>query len=301
MIFPKNASVNQLMSLKRVIDCELMNKTGRADIVIRFYNNYQPVHAIIIEAKSIQSKTNSKQAAKQVSNYNNSSQLTGFPNRTFITLTNVLSFTSNIVSISWQKLLNQLQAKSKKDELIHHYITYIIKIQGYMKYYDDEVLLIPAGKSYNKIIDSGIYECPVNGRQFKSRGEKHPLFVSFKEARKPFTQLYKILEIFQLSLNDNNAIKSIDNLFPNYQIGNRIRKYLNGSTISNDKKYVFILDKNHIIKLPTPVKLTKANANIQSRTLFEMFQKPKSGQKVIILSPKTKKTTTTIAKNKTTP
>lgn len=69
MLFCKG-DVKKLMSYKCVVDCEMINplpnrKSQRADIVLRFYSNYCPEHAIIIEAKSACARINNQCAASQ--------------------------------------------------------------------------------------------------------------------------------------------------------------------------------------------------------------------------------------------
>ena len=63
-----------------IVDCELRqqrdnNLSYRADIVIRFYDNFTPKCAIVVEAKSVSANTTPQKAAEQLVNYVNEFEL----------------------------------------------------------------------------------------------------------------------------------------------------------------------------------------------------------------------------------
>lgn len=307
--------IKELMKMRWVVDCELQQKQQnrqslRADVVIRFYDKHSPYKAIVIEAKSA-SKINLAidSVFNQVEKYRNEFRvLNQFTkeNIVLVTLTNITKYESNkrhVISITWQdirKVFSEYyQTHNTIDStIIKDYITYINKIQGTMNFYDAEILSIPAGWSIDFVRDPecGIYECPVIGK-YKSRGEKHPLYVAFRERGNHgrITHLYKIQDIVSLDLDDNDAIDSLAStlqegqpLYP--QIKNKIEYYkTKHPTYGKGLKWVFIIDRENSIELPFPVEYDSSIRGLATHTyltLNEVIRKPDPGCNVVKIKMK---------------
>ena len=317
LLFPKDTSeIKKMLKMRWVVDCEMIQRlkkhqSNRADIVICFYDNYTPYKAIVIEAKSAKGYINNRDALKQVTAYCSLfRQLQQFSDQqiTLVTLTTVVCLDSHypqIKTITWQNLRSIFtECKSDKNtslheiQLIREYARYINQIIGTMKYYDEEVLTIPAGNTIDFVRnpDCAIYECPIRGK-YKSRGERHPLYVAFRERRHHgrITDLYKIQDILCFNLDDFGTIDAIAAMeqdgrskYPN--IKSRIEFYKkNVSSYSKEIKWVFIIDTENTIHLPYSVEYedsTKGMAGVAYRKLNEFFCPPKDGENIVKLKKK---------------
>lgn len=305
MLFPNEKSeVLSMLKMRWIVDCEMRQKTQdrqsvRADIVIRFYKGYSPYKAIVIEAKSVKGYISNSHATTQVAIYRTlftSLQQYRDEQVTLVTLTTALCLDSrcpHIKTITWQDLRNAF-TECKRDrnttlqeiQLIKDYAIFINQIQGSMNYYDEEVLTIPAGDTIKYVREPAcaIYECPIRGK-YKSRGERHPLYVAFRERGRHgcITDLYKIQDILSFDLDDVDTIEVLDAMeqdgkpkYPN--IKSRIEYYkINNPNYSKEMKWVFIIDTENSIHLPYRVEYEdsiKGMAGIAYRKLNEIIRKP---------------------------
>jgi hypothetical protein len=252
-----------------IVDCELIflnnfNLKCRADIVLRFYNTQkQPISAIIIEAKGLNNNHTSNQTvASQVSNYTPTSILLPFGlNVKTIILTNVKCCDSASTSITWMEIrellyttLGNKKISNGERSLMQDYLKYINKVQNIMKFYNEEVMSIPAGTSYNLVKKYGIYECPIDGKHYQARANAKPLYVAFRQKRGKVTELFKVKDIIELDIRNygNTYVDpAILPLLNSLDIKN-INGYFNQqsniplATGPSNKKYVFILETNCI-------------------------------------------------------
>ena len=291
-------------NIRYVVNCELPQKLGanksfRADIIICFYDGFVPKKAIVVEAKTAKVPISNNHASVQVSRYRKQFvSLQSFKEITLVTLTTVIDYNcieSGFKALTWQDLCDAFSnckkngIKPNEIKLMHEYANYIIKLQGTMNYYDEEILSIPAGKTLDLVKKYFIYECPTTGK-YKSRGEKHPLYVAFRASGQHgrITHLYKIQDVLSFDFNDNDAISAIISTGKYPNIENRIEGYKN-EVDPKDQKYVFIIDNNNTIELPYPVEYDgsiRGMRGITTLKLSEVFEKPKSGEKVVKLKLK---------------
>ena len=317
LLFPNEKNEVLCMLKKRwVVDCEMIQKTQkkqsvRADIVILFYDRYMPYKAIVIEAKSVKGHLTNLYATTQVENYRKLfHSLSQFSDEqvTLVTLTTAICLDSrypHIKTLTWQNLRTVFtECKGDRNttlqeiQLIKEYAKFINQIQGSMNYYDEEVLTIPAGDTiqYVRNPECAIYECPIRGK-YKSRGERHPLYVAFRERghNGRITDLYKIQDILLFDLDDEDAINVIAAMeqdgCPKYSnIKSRIQYYkTNNPNYSKEIKWVFIIDHENSIHLPYSVEYegsTRGLAGISFRKLNEFIRQPDDGENVVKLKKK---------------
>lgn len=285
-LFLKLLNVPYFKYDKYIVDCEaqgkLASKNGRIDILIRFYYNYQPVYAIIIEAKSIRSSTKSYAAATQVAKYLGFSHLAGFSSKNVILATitsdsSIKQSSKGVISISWSHLISELHDavmnKKKQDQLIEEFLSFIINIGGNMNYYQEEILSIPAGQTINAVTKSGIYERPTHYST-----QKKSLFLAFRASGKGkngiMDKLYKLEEKFVLDLNDPGAITIIDRSYPGFaQRINNYKTLAGYPSSSHDLKQVYLLDLLRPIGLSIPVRPMENNASPIYYSLSSFLQK----------------------------
>lgn len=254
---------------KCIVDCEAQCKekdnNGRIDILLRLYQDEYPVKAIIIEAKSVKAKTSEVAANNQVQKYVSFPQLKGFSNKETVTLTqDVKTLVEGSTSITWLDLVNELSNVQGKEPIIKDFINYILNIKGNMKHYEEEIVSIPAGNSYEAVVSSGIYECPV---EYK-RNPQNPLFITFREkGGGAMKTLYKLLDVLELDLDDEASIEkvdeaSIEKVGKQLNLKDRLDRYKSFGTPTKGVKRVYVLDIDDAITLPIPVTPMENNTPI---------------------------------------
>lgn len=254
---------------KCIVDCEPRrneeDNNGRIDILLRLYQDEHPVKAIIIEAKSVKAKTSEVAANNQVQKYVSFPQLKGFSNKETVTLTqDVKTLVEGSTSITWLDLVNELSNVQGKEPIIKDFINYILNIKGNMKHYEEEIVSIPAGNSYEAVVSSGIYECPV---EYK-RNPQNPLFITFREkGGGAMKTLYKLLDVLELDLDDEASIEkvdeaSIEKVGKQLNLKDRLDRYKSFGTPTKGVKRVYVLDIDDAITLPIPVTPMENNTPI---------------------------------------
>lgn len=237
---------------KCIVDCEPRrneeDNNDRIDILLRLYQDEHPVKAIIIEAKSVKAKTSEIAANNQVQKYVSFPQLKGFSNIETVTLTqDVKTLVEGSTSITWLELVNELSRVQGEEPIIKDFINYILNIKGNnMKHYEEEIVSIPAGNSYEAVVSSGIYECPVDYNT-----PKKALFMTFREKDGgAMRTLYKLLDVLELDLDDEASIEKVDKQL---NLKDRLDRYKSIGTPSKGVKKVYVLDVDNAITLPIPV------------------------------------------------
>ena len=237
---------------KCIVDCEPRrneeDNNDRIDILLRLYQDEHPVKAIIIEAKSVKAKTSEVAANNQVQKYVSFPQLKDFSNIETVTLTqDVKTLVEGSTSITWLELVNELSRVQGEEPIIKDFINYILNIKGNnMKHYEEEIVSIPAGNSYEAVVSSGIYECPVDYNT-----PKKALFMTFREKDGGVMRtLYKLLDVLELDLDDEASIEKVDKQL---NLKDRLDRYKSIGTPSKGVKKVYVLDVDNAITLPIPV------------------------------------------------
>lgn len=237
---------------KCIVDCEPRrneeDNNDRIDILLRLYQDEHPVKAIIIEAKIVKAKTSEVAANNQVQKYVSFPQLKDFSNIETVTLTqDVKTLVEGSTSITWLELVNELSRVQGEEPIIKDFINYILNIKGNnMKHYEEEIVSIPAGNSYEAVVSSGIYECPVDYNT-----PKKALFMTFREKDGgAMRTLYKLLDVLELDLDDEASIEKVDKQL---NLKDRLDRYKSIGTPSKGVKKVYVLDVDNAITLPIPV------------------------------------------------
>ncbi len=202
----KNISVLKKIRLADYIEiyAEMISEgeqSIRRDITINFYQGNTKILFIVIEAKS--AKLNKVGDIEgQLLKYFDTSY---FPDdysipHLGITLTKWEEqlTTPNFISVTWLEVINILHElikdKQNSTELIRDYYNFITKVDKGMKYYEEEVLSIPAGNSIDFIKKHNVHACPdTRGYQYKDA-----IFLTFRERGGVMEKLYKIDKVIKL-------------------------------------------------------------------------------------------------------
>ena len=118
-----------------------------------------------------------------------------------------------VLFVSWKDMLDWIDEYATREtarrcELFGEFRDFIKSIQTNMKYYQQEVLSIPAGATYNQVVKYGVYHCSSDNRMHEI-----PLFVAFRAARGVMTRLYRY-EGFINEYYDARVIQSSKSLTP---------------------------------------------------------------------------------------
>jgi hypothetical protein len=265
----------------------------RADIVISLDGKEGPLLAIIIEAKSIGKKVNTGDLSQQInSKYLEEGKFQDLRNykKLGVVLTKYTQYISDVACVTWDQIIELLdkQANSVNDlsvnepDITDQYLDFLTNIGGAMKFYEKEVLSLPAGDTSELIQKHQVYSCRAESGNNKA---KKPLFMAFRERGGAMSTLYKLEEKILLDLNAPNALEKLENSGVNPGHIKRIKGYIKdyrqqqGSFSGKDRVfYVFSTDCN--IDLPNKPKPSKTITGSTYYTLKEMLEekilKPKN-------------------------
>lgn len=254
----------------------LTSARKRADIVIKIDIKRNPLIAIIIEAKSISTNVNQQTLSSQILNYLDDQQ---FPELTSykkmgIVLTKYNQCIPDIINISWEnivQLLFNFSDKRSSNEIVTQYLNFLTQIDKSMKYYEKEVLSIPAGRSLSRVQEHNVYSCP----DTKNYNYKRPLFVAFRQGNGGImNKLYKIENIIIFNPTNQNEIQALQNSTYPENIKKRILSYVTSVNFSipidhNIRFYILSEDQN--IDLSHNPKPPRNNAKFTYYTLKEIL------------------------------
>lgn len=270
-----------------MIEVEPILTSGqRADIILKINVDKKPRLAIIIEAKSIGESHNVEAVTRQVNSYihiEKDGLLKGY-NCIGVVLTKYLKPISELglVAISWDELINKVLIEAEKKPskavdttLLNQYLKFLTKVNKSMKFYEKEVLSIPAGKTIDLIEKYNIYVCPDN----RDYSYKKSLFLSFRAKNGgEMKKLYKIEDILVFNIVDfENSQKNIDlSLGVLERISNYISSYKeqfenNNDSFFTDNMRFYILSENENIELSLKPKPEKNNSKHSYYTLKEIL------------------------------
>ncbi len=221
--------------------------------------------AIIVEAKSIKVSVNQEYIINQIINYLNDEEFPELINykKIGIILTKYQYYVGDIISITWDSLINSLIAISTDEDensLTHQFINFVTGIDKSMKYYEKEVVSVPAGKSFAKVEKYLIYECPDN----KDYNFKKPIFITFRNSGGgEMLRLYKIEEIIILNPDERLHLENLKNSSIQVSVRERLLSFIAESpfqdAFSYDKKF-YILSQTEIIELTHKPKPERNNS-----------------------------------------
>lgn len=150
-----------------------------------------------------------------------------------------------------------------------------------MKYYDVEVLSIPAGGTIDGVRKVGIYECPAERRPYKRRGEYRPLYMAFRGKGGSVKNLYKVLELKKMPIEGTEYEKIKPNIDPKVVAKiDGYRKIVAHNSNDTEEKWVFVLDIDKPINLPYEVVHERNNTTVDiSHGLSDYLSSPEPSGK----------------------
>lgn len=250
---------------KIVVHTELTSTNDkRVDIAILLYKDNKPLKALLIEAKSIKLSISPKDVVNQLEGYllrEKFQELKHFKDifGCILSKNDFVLQTKNITSISWNNVIAIL---NKYDGLPKEFLNFLMKINGTMNFYEEEVYSIPAGETSELVYQyPSIYECPNSGTNYTSI--KKPLYLAFrKKGGGVMEKLFGLENI--IVLNPSQDFDSFQE-DPSYseEIKKRVKYYCDdswGENYANEEKQFFILSLSNQIDLPHKPKPNKNNS-----------------------------------------
>lgn len=200
------------------IDAEMISHgkpSVRRDITVTFYSRSnaklinEKILVIVIEAKSAKLK-NVKNIKEQLKKYLASEHYPCDNNipRIGISLTKYHQIfdgsNENFVSITWSDLIEIIRSEIRNNSkqillqnILIEYFNFITGVDKNMNFYEQEVLSVPAGNTFNMIKKYNIHACP------SSYSYQSPIFITFRNKGGGNKEiLYKIDEILLLNPHD---------------------------------------------------------------------------------------------------
>lgn len=181
-----------------------------------------------------------------------------------------------VLFVSWKDMLDWIdeyatREMARRRELFGEFQDFIKSIQTNMKYYQQEVLSIPAGATYNQVIKYGVYHCSSDNRMHEI-----PLFVAFRAARGVMTRLYRY-EGFINEYYDARVIQNSKSLTPGqkkqvlaYMKDDVIRKRC-GDAEKGKKTRFYVFDKKGVIKIGGVRPLKERVRTFKYYSIADMF------------------------------
>jgi hypothetical protein len=285
LAIPKIRKILDKIALKKVdrlvVNCELISVEGsRADIVLRFYCDDQPLFAIVVEAKSINKNTSANDAMSQLNRYlivHDFKELKEFRGKCYgVSLTKFPSAKTleNIVSVGWEDLIEIFFRNMKADEtgFLSDYFDFLTNIRGSMKFYEREVYSIPTVQwSFEAIERFNVYECPNEGMYVI---KYKPLFLAFRRSNGGVMEkLHPVESIIILNFKESYETFLHDEESYPADIRERVKNYVDfmidqrrWTELPSDTKQVFLL-ASHKIDLP---KQPRPRVNNSFRTYYTL-------------------------------
>jgi hypothetical protein len=261
------------------------NTRDRADIVIKLMGKNTVSLAIIIEAKSIKAKVNQNDLSDQIKNKYLDDSFDDLKNikKIGIVLTKYRQNIPDIICITWDDIIYLLDNFCEKnkykytDALIYQYFVFLTKIGGSMKFYEKEVVSIPAGDSTSGSMELikkyMVYACPASQRNTKV---KKSLYITFRkggEGKGEMSTLYKLVDTIVFNPDDSNELDRLKKSDLSSDVIERIMGYIKEEKRgkSTDYQYfIFSLDEN--IELPKKPKPPRNNLGFWYYKLKDLLE-----------------------------
>lgn len=186
---------------------------ARRDITIYFYKNNTKIFYIVIEGKSIISSSTGDIENQLTSYFDKRYYPHDYPNgkeipHIGITLTKTEELLKNpsFISITWMDVIDMLSnfIKSNKNDIIQDYFNFITGVDKNMKFYEADVISIPAGETSELIKKYSVHSCP-NRYHYKRK----PLFLTFRKTGGFMERLYKNEDVIILDPRSPSLKKEI--------------------------------------------------------------------------------------------
>ncbi len=265
------------ISLIEVSAEKITNSNNRIDILIKIDVDNKPFIALIIEAKSIKTGINPSDVVTQMLGYLKDGELpelNGYMPIPIILTKYKAILRDEIVSISWNEIIEIIESSKERFQgnILDQYYDFITGVDKDMKYYEEEVLSIPAGDTIKLVEEFLVYECP----DTSNYNYKKPIYITFRKyGGGEMSELYKIDEIIILNPSVESDIDRIKDFDLDDKSKERLKKYIKkfGYNESDHEKRFYILSDDEIIPLPNKPRPKRNNAKFTYYRLSDILKK----------------------------
>ena len=221
----------------------LSNSDNRADIVIKVWDENQPLRAVIIEAKGAGVTANVAKAEEQLSRYLEEEIFPGlseFDKSIEGVLLTKSKIFSKMRSVTWSEIVELLEGKLMP--LLGELKNYLMEVNKGMKYYDVEVRSITAKNTIKLIEKHNVYT-----RSTEAKKIGRPLFVTFRAQGGSMEHLYKVEDEIILNSESDLDVLAASEYQYKKQLTDYIKEHREGEPEILAVPHVFlILSKKRI-------------------------------------------------------
>lgn len=253
----------------------------RPDIVLQAINQVnQIVWMMVIEAKSMNTNAHKRDAWEQLQKYITYFHSSGIISIIPVLLTKNIDFTyhdERCVTFTWLEVVDcvrQIVRNTKNDRLFLEFEDFLIGVNHMMKFYEEEVISVPAGRTFDLVKRFGVYICP-NTQRYNYR---NTLYMTFRPRGGIMETLYPVKELYILRCNE----EELNQLEMQESHRQAILSYLKNAGDNHpkqsDEMRVYILDQDKTIQLPRGTKplRTRGMANHCYYYLADMLDAERS-------------------------
>ena len=229
----------------------------RPDIILQAINQANKIDwMIVIEAKSMNVNASSKNVWKQLQGYIAHFRSSGIAPVIPVLLTKNIDFTyhaERCVTLTWLEVIDcirEINRKQKHDRLFQEFEDFLTGANHMIKFYEREVISIPAGKTFDLVKEFGVYICP-NTRDYNY---KNTLYMTFRRSGGIMETLYPVKALYVLRCDE----AELNQLEMQESHRQAILSYLKAAGKNHPEKSsgmrVYILDQGQSIQLPQGTK-----------------------------------------------
>ena len=250
------------------------DRNKRADIIIRSRDTlHQMQWAVVIEAKSMNIDITSPEELKgQISYYcEKLHEKWKCPIRPVVLTKNIDKSLGSIETVCWSQVIELVEDTKISSRLYDDFKTFIIGANRKMHFYEQEVLAIACGRTYQHVVQNHVYVCP----NTKSYHHKKSLFLTFVHDG-VMTELFKLKAQYTLPPDPqriqemaipNDDKKVIVRYFTNLRSDRRTANFHTGNDYLTGVVVYVLCGDEDCIQLPEG---TKAKKMIRGKAYFKL-------------------------------
>jgi len=220
----------------------IFSDSRRADIVLEFWDKKHRLAVIVIEAKGVGVKAKGIAVVDQLDGYLEKFKGISRKDLYGAILTKHKVYAEKYSSITWDDVVTLVSSQlvgKEKNYFLEELLDYLTEVGNGMKYYEKEVLSIPAGATIDEVEKHGVYVCPVARKHTKA------LFVTFRASGGgKMKKLYKVDHEVIVDPTEHADMERLKVAFP--EIHEKISRYSEQNTAVKTEHMFFILSDKTI-------------------------------------------------------
>lgn len=235
----------------------VLQERGRSDIVIQAKNHENKTDwIIVIEAKNMNANAQEQKTYEQQKRYVDYFHSLGMEPVIPVLLTKNIDFTyhsEGCIPLTWGDIVTFVQRIVRKrncDRLFREFFDFLTGANRKMKFYEEDVISVPAGRTFDLVKEFGVYICP-NTQKYNY---KNTLYMTFRRHGGIMEMLYSVKRLYTLRCDEEELEQLEMPAAHREAILAYLKKAGENHPGKSNEMQVYILDKNHTIQLPAGTK-----------------------------------------------